>query len=173
MEPSHRPGLGLFSHIPSQNCCSLGRGRQGPPFMVRLGRLHSRSAGEGQTVIRLCDRRMEGTAWPGAGAVPLWDVHSQVFTETTHRTYVYQTSDTAATSRLHVRSPCPGLGDTCAEETAKPPGLSQPRCGPLPLSLNSLRGTSLEGLDLSHWGADSNELDIECLLPQQGWTAKM
>ncbi|XP_055284682.1 obscurin isoform X20 [Moschus berezovskii] len=38
--------------------------------------------------------RMEGTAWPGAGE--LWDVHSHVFTETTHRTYVYQTSDTPA-----------------------------------------------------------------------------
>ncbi|XP_032704377.1 obscurin-like [Lontra canadensis] len=40
---------------------------------------------------------MEGTAWPGAGAVPLWDIHSQVFMETTHRTYVYQASDAAAT----------------------------------------------------------------------------
>uniref|UniRef100_A0A452G6J3 non-specific serine/threonine protein kinase n=1 Tax=Capra hircus TaxID=9925 RepID=A0A452G6J3_CAPHI len=40
--------------------------------------------------------RMEGTAWPGAGE--LWDVHSHVFTETTHRTYVYQTSDTPAAS---------------------------------------------------------------------------
>ncbi|XP_049504771.1 obscurin [Panthera uncia] len=41
--------------------------------------------------------RMEGTAWPGAGAVDLWDIHSQVFMETTHRTYVYQASDTGAT----------------------------------------------------------------------------
>uniref|UniRef100_A0A8C6FW78 Obscurin n=1 Tax=Moschus moschiferus TaxID=68415 RepID=A0A8C6FW78_MOSMO len=41
-------------------------------------------------------RGMEGTAWPGAGE--LWDVHSHVFTETTHRTYVYQTSDTPAAS---------------------------------------------------------------------------
>ncbi|MXQ93369.1 hypothetical protein E5288_WYG021102 [Bos mutus] len=40
--------------------------------------------------------RMEGAAWPGAGE--LWDVHSHVFTETTHRTYVYQTSDTPAAS---------------------------------------------------------------------------
>ncbi|XP_040097221.1 obscurin isoform X4 [Oryx dammah] len=40
--------------------------------------------------------RMEGTAWPGVGE--LWDVHSHVFTETTHRTYVYQTSDTPAAS---------------------------------------------------------------------------
>uniref|UniRef100_A0AC11DPM5 Obscurin, cytoskeletal calmodulin and titin-interacting RhoGEF n=1 Tax=Ovis aries TaxID=9940 RepID=A0AC11DPM5_SHEEP len=40
--------------------------------------------------------RMEGTAWPGAGE--LWDIHSHVFTETTHRTYVYRTSDTPAAS---------------------------------------------------------------------------
>uniref|UniRef100_A0A673TIF7 Obscurin n=1 Tax=Suricata suricatta TaxID=37032 RepID=A0A673TIF7_SURSU len=43
------------------------------------------------------DHRLEGTAWPGAGTVELWDIHSQVFTETTHRTYVYQASDTGAT----------------------------------------------------------------------------
>ncbi|EFB23668.1 hypothetical protein PANDA_020642 [Ailuropoda melanoleuca] len=49
--------------------------------------------GQGRTV----PIRLEGPAWPGAGAVELWDVHSQVFTETTHRTYVYQASDTAAT----------------------------------------------------------------------------
>lgn len=59
---------------------------------------------------RVVPIRMEGTAWPGAGAVPLWDIHSQVFMETTHRTYVYQASDAAATSRLHLCSPCPGLG---------------------------------------------------------------
>ncbi|XP_040478675.1 obscurin-like [Ursus maritimus] len=46
---------------------------------------------------QLSPRRLEGPAWPGAGAVELWDVHSQVFAETTHRTYVYQASDTAAT----------------------------------------------------------------------------
>ncbi|XP_044942911.1 obscurin isoform X13 [Mustela putorius furo] len=46
---------------------------------------------------RVVPIRMEGTAWPGAGAVPLWDIHSQVFMETTHRTYVYQASDAAAT----------------------------------------------------------------------------
>ncbi|KAF3815626.1 hypothetical protein GH733_016518 [Mirounga leonina] len=45
---------------------------------------------------RIVPIRMEGTAWPGAGTVELWDVHSQVFTETTHRTYVYQASNTAA-----------------------------------------------------------------------------
>lgn len=45
---------------------------------------------------------MEGTAWPGAGVVELWDIHSQVFTETKHRTYVYQASDTGATSRWGV-----------------------------------------------------------------------
>lgn len=56
--------------------------------------------------------RMEGTAWPGAGE--LWDIHSHVFTETTHRTYVYRTSDTPAASRWgpgrsHVSLPCPRL----------------------------------------------------------------
>ncbi|XP_030895263.1 obscurin [Leptonychotes weddellii] len=45
---------------------------------------------------RIVPIRMEGTAWPGAGTVELWDVHSQVFTETTQRTYVYQASSTAA-----------------------------------------------------------------------------
>ncbi|XP_044772968.1 obscurin [Neomonachus schauinslandi] len=45
---------------------------------------------------RIVPIRMEGTAWPGAGTVELWDVHSQVFTETTRRTYVYQASNTAA-----------------------------------------------------------------------------
>eukprot|EP00071_Canis_lupus_P023364 XP_013974430.1 obscurin isoform X7 [Canis lupus familiaris] len=42
--------------------------------------------------------RMEGAAWLGAGAGELWDIHSHVFMETTHRTYVYQASDTGATS---------------------------------------------------------------------------
>ncbi|XP_045855646.1 obscurin [Meles meles] len=46
---------------------------------------------------RVVPIRMEGTAWPGAGAVPLWDIHNQVFMETTHRTYVYQASGAAAT----------------------------------------------------------------------------
>ncbi|CAK7307082.1 OBSCN [Vulpes lagopus] len=41
--------------------------------------------------------RMEGAAWLGAGAGELWDIHSHVFMETTHRTYVYQASDTGAT----------------------------------------------------------------------------
>ncbi|XP_048657347.1 obscurin isoform X32 [Marmota marmota marmota] len=43
--------------------------------------------------------RVEGAAWPGAGAGHmLWDVHSHVVTETTQRTYVYQPVDTSATS---------------------------------------------------------------------------
>lgn len=42
---------------------------------------------------------MEGAAWPEAGATELWDIHSHVFTETTHRTYVYQASDMGATSK--------------------------------------------------------------------------
>lgn len=49
---------------------------------------------------------MEGTAWPGAGAVDLWDIHSQVFMETTHRTYVYQASDMGATSRRGLSGSC-------------------------------------------------------------------
>ncbi|ELW67353.1 Obscurin [Tupaia chinensis] len=45
--------------------------------------------------------RVEGAAWPGAGAGAgelLWDVHSHVVTETTQRTYVYQAID-AGTAR--------------------------------------------------------------------------
>ncbi|KAK2492721.1 hypothetical protein MC885_013414, partial [Smutsia gigantea] len=38
--------------------------------------------------------RMEGATWPGAGAAEVWDIHSHVITETTHRTYVYQPSAT-------------------------------------------------------------------------------
>uniref|UniRef100_A0A480NF45 Obscurin n=1 Tax=Sus scrofa TaxID=9823 RepID=A0A480NF45_PIG len=46
---------------------------------------------------RIVPIRMEGAAWPEAGATELWDIHSHVFTETTHRTYVYQASDMGAT----------------------------------------------------------------------------
>lgn len=114
MEPSHRPGLGpLCAHSLPKCLLQSREGEAGQcplTHKVRLGRLHSRRIREGQSVIWLHDHRMEGTAWPGAGAVPLWDIHSQVFMETTHRTYVYQASDAAATSRLHLCSPCPGLG---------------------------------------------------------------
>nr|XP_042140020.1 obscurin isoform X18 [Peromyscus maniculatus bairdii] len=51
------------------------------------------SGAQGRTV----PIRVEGTAWPGAGAGPLLlDVHSQVVMETTQRTYVYQVPDTSA-----------------------------------------------------------------------------
>lgn len=44
--------------------------------------------------------RVEGAAWPTAGAAePLWDIHSHVITETTHRTVVYQAGDVGTTSR--------------------------------------------------------------------------
>lgn len=90
---------------------------------------------------------MEGTAWPGAGTVELWDVHSQVFTETTHRTYVYQASDTAAASRLHVCSPCPGLGGGALVQRKLQSHLACPGLavagGLTAVSLHSLRGPSL------------------------------
>lgn len=62
---------------------------------------------------------MEGAACPRAGATELWDIHSHVFTETKHRTYVYQASNMYATRRwgpgtLHVCPPCPGQGGTFA-----------------------------------------------------------
>ncbi|XP_057346834.1 obscurin isoform X16 [Manis pentadactyla] len=50
--------------------------------------------------------RMEGATRPGAGAAEVWDIHSHVITETTHRTYVYQPSATGATS-LWAPSPTP------------------------------------------------------------------
>lgn len=135
MEPSHRPGLGpLCAHSLPKGLLQSREGEAGQcplTHKVRLGRLHSRRIREGQSVIRLPDHRMEGTAWPGAGAVPLWDIHSQVFMETSHRTYVYQASDAAATSRLHLCSPCPGHVPP-AEEPVMPPGLSQPCCGQRP-----------------------------------------
>uniref|UniRef100_A0A671FYC7 Obscurin n=1 Tax=Rhinolophus ferrumequinum TaxID=59479 RepID=A0A671FYC7_RHIFE len=40
--------------------------------------------------------RVEAAAWPGTRATEFWDVQSHVFTETTHRTYVYQASDSGA-----------------------------------------------------------------------------
>ncbi|KAM4861683.1 obscurin [Thomomys bottae] len=41
--------------------------------------------------------RVEGTAWAGTGTGQLlWDVHSQVITETTQKTYLYQAMDTSA-----------------------------------------------------------------------------
>lgn len=45
---------------------------------------------------RILPIRVEDAAWPGTGATELWDVQSHVFTETTHRTYVYQASDSDA-----------------------------------------------------------------------------
>uniref|UniRef100_A0A9L0JJ18 Obscurin, cytoskeletal calmodulin and titin-interacting RhoGEF n=1 Tax=Equus asinus TaxID=9793 RepID=A0A9L0JJ18_EQUAS len=59
--------------------------------------LEQDSGAHGAAQERIVPIRMEGTVWPGAGAAELWDVHSHVFTETTHRTYVYQTSDAGAT----------------------------------------------------------------------------
>ncbi|XP_077879380.1 obscurin-like [Ictidomys tridecemlineatus] len=53
------------------------------------------SGAQGRTV----PIRVEGAAWPAAGAGQMfWDVHSHVITETTQRTYVYQPIDTSATS---------------------------------------------------------------------------
>nr|XP_020031284.1 obscurin-like isoform X2 [Castor canadensis] len=41
--------------------------------------------------------RVEGTAWPGADMeLLLWDVHREVVTETTQRTYLYQATDASA-----------------------------------------------------------------------------
>nr|XP_051698361.1 obscurin [Oryctolagus cuniculus] len=49
--------------------------------------------------------RMEGVAWPGASTGELlWDVHSHVVTETTQRTYVYQSTGSETTQRTHVYS---------------------------------------------------------------------
>nr|XP_019585378.1 PREDICTED: obscurin [Rhinolophus sinicus] len=45
---------------------------------------------------RIVPIRVEAAAWSGTGATELWDVQSHVFTETTHRTYVYQASDSGA-----------------------------------------------------------------------------
>uniref|UniRef100_A0A8C3YS51 Obscurin n=1 Tax=Catagonus wagneri TaxID=51154 RepID=A0A8C3YS51_9CETA len=58
--------------------------------------LEIEAAGTEDLGLYECEVRMEGAAWPGAGATELWDIHSHVFTETTHRTYVYQASDTGA-----------------------------------------------------------------------------
>ncbi|XP_066122285.1 obscurin isoform X2 [Saccopteryx bilineata] len=41
--------------------------------------------------------RMENVAWPGTGPTELWDVCSQVVTETVHRTYVYPASNVGDT----------------------------------------------------------------------------
>ncbi|XP_032951653.1 obscurin isoform X4 [Rhinolophus ferrumequinum] len=45
---------------------------------------------------RIVPIRVEAAAWPGTRATEFWDVQSHVFTETTHRTYVYQASDSGA-----------------------------------------------------------------------------
>lgn len=109
---------------------------------------------------------MEGPAWPGAGE--LWDVHSHVFTETTHRTYVYQTSDTPAASRWgpgrpHVCFPCPRLRRDFHGKAGKAawhiPALLWP--GPLlPLCLGPLlRGHHWEGR------GGSSDRDIRAFTP--------
>ncbi|KAJ8787375.1 hypothetical protein J1605_023035 [Eschrichtius robustus] len=56
---------------------------------------NSRAHAEAQE--RMVPIRMEGAACPRAGATELWDIHSHVFTETKHRTFVYQASDMCAT----------------------------------------------------------------------------
>lgn len=55
--------------------------------------------GLGRALTQLLDPRMEGATRPGSGAAEVWDIHSHVITETTHRTYVYQPSATGATGR--------------------------------------------------------------------------
>ena len=109
--------------------------------------------------------RMEGPAWPGAGE--LWDVHSHVFTETTHRTYVYQTSDTPAASRWgpgrsHVCLPCPRLRRDFHGKAGKAawhiPALLWP--GPLlPLCLGPLRRHRWEGR------GGSSDRDVRAFTP--------
>uniref|UniRef100_A0A8W4F6E1 Obscurin n=1 Tax=Sus scrofa TaxID=9823 RepID=A0A8W4F6E1_PIG len=82
-------GLSIGDHT------SLGPRPGGPPGLQEAG---LKPPGvEAADLTQFHGPRMEGAAWPEAGATELWDIHSHVFTETTHRTYVYQASDMGAT----------------------------------------------------------------------------
>ncbi|XP_057396424.1 obscurin [Balaenoptera acutorostrata] len=59
--------------------------------------LEQNSRAHAEVQERMVPIRMEGAACPRAGATELWDIHSHVFTETKHRTFVYQASDMCAT----------------------------------------------------------------------------
>ncbi|KAM5307883.1 obscurin isoform 1-T1 [Glossophaga mutica] len=67
-----------------------------------LESLHPTSQGQGLEPLSAAHEqtvpiRVETTARPETGAMELWNVCSHVFTETTHRIYVYQTGDLEAT----------------------------------------------------------------------------
>nr|XP_036873103.1 obscurin isoform X5 [Manis javanica] len=94
---------------------SPGPGPEGPPELREAGpqlpgmevsgasaepqKLPLPSEGQEQdsAPARVVPIRMEGATRPGSGAAEVWDIHSHVITETTHRTYVYQPSATGAT----------------------------------------------------------------------------
>lgn len=134
------PGLGPSLYIPSK--------------VVRDPNL---SEMEGRAESSPCPNhpRMEGTVWPGAGAAELWDVHSHVFTETTHRTYVYQTSDAGATSRQGpsgLRVPL-GWEDICRVGPLRPRCTSEPCLAgsPLPCLCVPAVGTTRRGGGSRNW----------------------
>ncbi|XP_073077347.1 obscurin isoform X21 [Manis javanica] len=96
---------------------SPGPGPEGPPELREAGpqlpgmevsgasaepqKLPLPSEGQEQdsAPARVVPIRMEGATRPGSGAAEVWDIHSHVITETTHRTYVYQPSATGATAQ--------------------------------------------------------------------------
>ncbi|XP_061044997.1 obscurin-like [Eubalaena glacialis] len=73
-----------------------GEPRKVPQPLSHEG-LEQNSRAHAEVQERMVPIRMEGAACPRAGATELWDIHSHVFTETKHRTYVYQASDMCAT----------------------------------------------------------------------------
>ncbi|XP_022419029.2 obscurin isoform X4 [Delphinapterus leucas] len=100
--PGPRPGGPPELQEAGQNPLGVEAGdASGEPQKVpqRLSHegLEQNSRAHAEVQERMVPIRMEDAACPRAGATELWDIHSHVFTETKHRTYVYQASDMYAT----------------------------------------------------------------------------
>jgi hypothetical protein len=116
-----------------------------------------------------CDSRVEGTAWPGADMeLLLWDVHREVVTETTQRTYLYQATDASAASmgvcQLGCVCTCAQYGKHLHEGSAKVTQHASPHV-PLTPSLHvPLEGRTLLGRKAGQrqiWGSLSSRVTVQ------------